>query len=142
VLYRALGAPVVTGRKLRELGTRIAGDLATEAEVWETEGRKLTGQIQESKVVEQVQARVDVDMLQEQVEKLRDQLETVLTNWRSGFKPNSSAAKPATVVEVVSQPTKPAAKPAARKPASKKPAAKKTATRKPAAKGPTAKKTS
>jgi hypothetical protein len=138
-LYRALGAPVVTGRKLRDLGTKIAGELAIEAEVWEAEGRKLTGQIQESKVVEQVQARVDVDQLQEQVEKLRDQLETVLANWRTGFKPNGvMQRKPAAVKpEATVEPAKAAAKPAA-----KKPAVRKTAARKPAAKRPAAKKTS
>lgn len=133
-MYRVLGAPVVTGRKLRELGSRLAGDLAVEAEAWEVEGRKLTGQIQESKVVEQVQARVDVDQIQEQVEKLRDQLEAALTNWRTGFKPNGTAHRKA---PVAAEPT-PAAQPAktaARKPAAKKPAAKKPAA-KPAAKKP------
>jgi len=131
--YTALGAPIVTGRKLRELGTRIAGDLAGEAEVWEAEGRKLTGQIQESKVVEQVQSRVDVDQIQEQVEKLRDQLEHVLVNWRHGFKPNGSAvAKPAEKPMAAAAP-KPAAKPAARKAPAKKATARKPAARKPAA---------
>jgi len=140
-LYTALGAPVVTGRKLRHLGARIAGDLATETEVWEAEGRKLTGQIQESKVVEQVQSRVDVDQLQEQVEKLRDQLEGVLANWRHGFKPNGSVttAKPPAAVEHAA---KPAAKPAARKATPKKATARKPATRKPAARKPAATKTS
>ena len=135
-LYLALGAPVVTSRKLRHFGTRLAEELASEAEVWEAEGRKLTGQIQESKVVEQVQSRVDVDQLQEQVERLRDQLEGVLANWRTGFKPNAGTArrKAAPAAEAPVQTA--AKKPAARKPAAKKPATKRAAARKPAAKKP------
>ena len=132
--YAALGAPVVTGRKIRDLGSRIAGDLASEAEVWEAEGRKLSGQIQESKVVEQVQSRVDVDQLQEQVEKLRDQLEGELANWRHGFRPavTGAADKMTTVqptVRPVAEPTArktPAKKAQTRKPAARKPATRKT----------------
>ncbi len=131
--YAVIGAPVVTGRKLRDFGMRVAVDLAGEAGVWEEEGRKLTGQIQDSKVVEQaidrveqVQERVDVEQIQEQVEKLRDQLEHVLVTWRIGFNPTN---------------TKVEEKPAPRKAtAAKKTATKATAVKKPAAKKPAAKK--
>ena len=134
-LYTLLGAPVVTSRKLRDFGARVAGDFADETVAWEAEGRKLTGQIQESKVVDQVQQRVDYEQLQEQVEKLRDQLETVLVNWRVGFTP----ARPAKKAEATA-PVKPATKTAPKKTTAKKTTAKKTTAKKTTAKKTTAKK--
>lgn len=123
--YATIGAPLVTGRKLRDYSVRFASDVSVDE--FEAEGRKITGQIQDAKVVEQVQHAVDVEQLQEQVEKLRDQLESVLVNWRHGFRP-ATEEKPA-----------PAPKPAAKKPAAKKPATKKPAAKKPATKAATKK---
>ena len=138
-VFVVIGAPVVTGRKLRDLGLRIAGELVGETDEWEAEGRKITGQLQEYKVVEQakdrvelVQERVDVEQLQEQVEKLRDQLERVLVNWRTGFTPTTKTRRAAPKKEA-SAPTT-AEKTTAEKTTAKKTPAKKTTTTKTTAK--------
>ena len=138
-VFVVIGAPVVTGRKLRDLGLRIAGELVGETDEWEAEGRKITGQLQEYKVVEQakdrvelVQERVDVEQLQEQVEKLRDQLERVLVNWRTGFTPTTKTRR-AAPEKKASAPTT-AAKTTVEKTTAKKTPAKKTTTTKTTAK--------
>ena len=69
---------------------------------------------------------MDFDQIQEQVGKLREQLDDMLSNWRSSFRPATEKVEP----------VKAAAKPAAAKTttAAKKPAAKTTtAAKKPAA---------
>ena len=72
--------------------------------------------------VEDMGAKMDFDQIQEQVGKLREQLDDMLSNWRSSFRPATEKAEP----------VKPAAKKAT---TAKKPAAKKTTTaKKPAAK--------
>ena len=84
--------------------------------------------------------KLTLEQFQEKVEVLREQLETVLQNWREQFTPGVAAPKPVKVEVEKAEPRKPAAKkPAAKKPAAK-PAAKKTTAKKPAAK-PAAKKT-
>lgn len=128
-VYAAIGAPVVTTRKIREIGTQFADDTAATFDEWAQEGKKVTERLQDQKVVEEV--KEDFEHLQEQVEKLRDQLEDVLSNWRDNFVP--------------AHPDEPVEKPAAKKPAAKKAApkstaskttAKKTTTRKTTAKKP------
>ena len=131
-LYAAIGAPVVTGRKIKDLGSRLASDYASTVDEWADAGRRLTGQVKESKVVEQVQNRVDVEQLQVQVEKLRDQLESVLSNWREQFVPATKSAPPEPV-RVEDEPAEAATGEPAVKSATKKPAAK-AETKKPAAK--------
>ncbi len=94
--------------------------------------------------VETVAAAVDVDQLTEQVAKLRDQIDGMLSSWKDSFRPSSDDVKKA---EKPAAAKATAAKPAAKKPATKaaaKPAAKKPATKaaaKPAAKKPTTKAT-
>jgi Txe/YoeB family toxin of Txe-Axe toxin-antitoxin module len=132
-VYAAIGAPVVTSRKIRELGMQFADDTAATFDEWAQEGKKVTERLQDQKVVEEV--KEDFEHLQEQVEKLRDQLEDVLSNWRDTFvpaHPDEPVEKPA--AEPVAKKT--AAKKTAPKSAAPKSAAKKTTTRKTTAKKP------
>ena len=130
-VYAAIGAPVVTSRKIRELGMQFADDTAATFDEWAAEGKKVTERLQDQKVVEVVQE--DFEHLQVQVEKLRDQLEDVLSTWRENFVPAPHTSEPA------------AEKPDAEKTAAPKSAAKKTTAEKTApksaAKKTTAKKT-
>lgn len=146
-LYAAVGAPVAVAKvaseragELRDKLTSNARDLTREAQKqfdeWATEGEKLISRLSEGKVVDELAAKVDFDQMQEQVSRLRDQLEDMLNTWRANFRPEKAEAPKA---EAAAE--KPAAKKAApaKKPAAKKPAAKKaTATKKPAAKKTTA----
>ena len=125
--YAAVGAPRVAGRRIAELAGKMGQGATREFEAWVAEGEALTEQLRDRNVVDELKERVDIDQLQDRVEKLRDQLEDVLANWRDTFMPHDEAAPPAKA--------EPAKKPAARKPATKKAAAK------PAAKTPAAKKT-
>lgn len=156
MLYAAVGAPVVTARrvadritgvsgKVHDLRDRMSDDLAKELDAWASEGEKLIERVMEREAVEgivdDIVGRVDLDQIQEQVGKLRENLDEMLQSWRSSFRPEPATPQK---VEVVEEPAKkPAAKkPAAKKTPAKKPATKKpaTATKKPAAKKPAAKK--
>jgi hypothetical protein len=164
-LYAAVGAPVVAGRAVRETFgslreklsdnrvtfTNETKELVTE---WAAEGEKTLDRLGEGKMVDELTAKVDFDQVQEQVSKLRDQLEDMLETWRANFRPaeraegmmrtaaekvEAAAEKVEEAAEKVARPTTTATKkPAAKKPAAaaKKPAAKKpaAATKKPAAK--------
>ena len=164
-LYAAVGAPVAVGKKVSEhfsgryseTNTRIADarskfitDIKAEFETWVTEGETLVERVSDRTVVEDITERVHVDQFQEQVGKLRHQLEDMLENWRTNFLPEKAeVAAPIEKIVVKEAPAakkpaakKPAAKKAAAKPAAKKPAAKaaaKPAAKKPAAKKPAAK---
>jgi hypothetical protein len=131
-VYAAIGAPVVTGRKMKDIGSRFAVEYASTIDEWAAEGRKVTEKLQDQKVVEQVQDAVDLEQIQEQVERLRDQLETAMVAWRDNFAPSRKPEKPA---EKKTK-TEPAAKKTEAKSTSRKttpkPTAKKTET-KPAA---------
>lgn len=157
-LYAAVGAPVVAGRRAKGIGTKVAGygtkvadGFSTRYTEWAVEGEDVTKHLQERRVVEDFQEKVDLEHLQERVGKLRDQLEHTMVQWRESFTP---ATKPAAPKQA--EKPKPAAKPAAKATASKpkpKSAAKKTTTtkqatakkqpaaKKSAAKKPAAKKT-
>jgi hypothetical protein len=139
-LYAAVGAPVVAIRllteysdKMMEKGTQLTGAAKSQFDTLAEEGEKFATGLRDSDVVEDIQEFVSVDQIQDTVGKLREQLESALSNWRESFTPEV-AAKPA--------PGKPGAKKTASKPAAKKtaakPAAKKTAA-KPAAKKTAAK---
>ena len=150
VLYAAVGAPVVAARKVGEqmsaLRDRVSKETGTYAEAatraideWAAEGEKLMTRITEGKMVEEISQKVDLDQAKEQVGKLRDQLEDMLSTWRSSFRPEKAekpgesapAAQTATTPRSESAPKTPApkgstAKSAAKKPASKTSAAKTT----------------
>jgi hypothetical protein len=131
-VYAAIGAPVVFGRKVKayaekagELGPKVTEGAQHTFEEWAEEGEKFTKGLQDSSVVEEVQSRVDLEKVQDRVEKLRDQLEASMTTWREGFAPGGKPAEKA-----------PAAKAPAKKAPAKKPAAKATTKKAPAAKAP------
>jgi hypothetical protein len=156
MLYAAVGAPVVTARRLTEritgasdkvhdLRDRMSEELTKELDAWASEGEKLIQRIREREgvedLVDDLAERVDLDQIQEHVGKLREHLDEMLQSWRSSFRP--SVPEKVEVVEgpVVEKPAPAAKKPAAKKPAAstaKKPAAKKPAAKKPAAKTTTA----
>ena len=134
-MHAAVGAPMVAKRRLTELSERMVEGARKEYEAWAKEGEKVSKRIQESDVMDGLGSRLDLDHIQGRVDRVRDQLEDVLANWRESFRPETgkpAADKPATKPAT----SKPAAKKttAAKKPATKKPAAKKTAAKKPAAK--------
>jgi hypothetical protein len=147
-IYAAVGAPVVaaksTQERVEEIRAKIEENLksfGTDAQKridsWATEGESTVGRLTDAKSIDELTTRVDFDQVQEQVNKLRDQLEDLVATWRSNFRPATEA--PAKVEEKVETAAK---APAAKKPAAKKPAAKSTtaAAKKPAAKKPAAKK--
>jgi hypothetical protein len=144
MLYAGIGMPVVATKKAREvadkamdLSTKMVGEARDQYEEFAKEGEKVTKDLRNGAMVEELQERLDLDNIQTQVEKLRDQLESALVNWRESFSP-SAADKP-----VAKAPVKPAVKATtvkkapARKPAAKKPVAKATTAKKaPAKKAP------
>ena len=133
-VYAAIGAPVVFGRKVKtyaekatEIGPKVTESAQHTFEDWAEEGEKFTKGLQDSSVVEEVQSRVDLDKVQDRVEKLRDQLETSMTTWREGFAPGGKPAEKAPAKKA------PAAKtPAKKAPAKKAPAKKVQAKKAPA----------
>ncbi|MDX1469262.1 MAG: hypothetical protein R3258_07965 [Acidimicrobiia bacterium] len=149
VFYAAVGAPVVAARKVgsqvealkdRFSAERNSYTKAAEKAMsdWVAEGEKLVEKISDGKVVEEISSKVDLDQAKEQVGKLRDQLEDMISTWRQSFRPDKGEDD----VETKAPASKPAAKTsAAKKPAAKKPAAKKPAAKKPAAKTSAAKTT-
>ena len=150
--YAGIGAPVVAGRMAKDYAEWVTaqgskyGKLAQDRfEELSKEGQKVTKQLRDADVVEELQSRVDFDKVQDRVEKMRDQLEGALESWRESFTPATKpvAAKPVAVKKPAAKKapaTKATAKPVAKKgPAKKAPATKATA--KPVAKKAPAKKT-
>ena len=88
--YAVMGAPVVAGKRIGELSGKWRHDARREFEKWVTEGERVTADLRHGKVVEDIKEKVDFDNLQGRVEKLRDQLEDVLANWRATFKPDKA----------------------------------------------------
>ncbi|HEX5631281.1 MAG TPA: hypothetical protein VFY15_06455 [Acidimicrobiia bacterium] len=97
--YAAVGAPVVAGRKLGKLSCAWRQGAKTEFEKWVAEGERMTADVRQGKVVGEIKEKVDFDHLQGRVEKLRDQLEDVLANWRATFKPDKAAESAAPMAE-------------------------------------------
>jgi polyhydroxyalkanoate synthesis regulator phasin len=129
--FVAVGAPVVVARKVKDFSNKMMADAQTQIDEYATEGEKVTKQLKDRNVVEELEHRMNIDKVQDRVEKLRDQLENTLNNWRESFSPESE--------KKTEEPEKaPAAKKA---PAKKAPAAKKTTAKKAPAKKPAAKKT-
>ncbi len=141
-LYATVGAPVVIGRKLGDLADRMRTEAGKEISAAAKEGEKLTGKLRDRNMVEELSSKVDLDQIQGQVEKLRDQLENVLAGWREQFRSEVKDVKPAastkrTPATKATPARTTTAKKATttRKPTAKKaPAKKATTTRKPTAK--------
>ena len=130
--YAAVGAPVVVARKVKELSSKVMTEAQDQIDEYAAEGEKVTKQLKDRNVVEELEHRMNIDKVQDRVEQLRDQLENTLNNWRESFAPEAEKApatkKPATKATA----KKPATKKPATKAAAKKPAAKKTAAKTPA----------
>ena len=132
--YAAVGAPIVVARRMKDFGNKFMEDAQDELDTYAKEGEKMTKQLRERNVVEELEHRMNIDKVQDRVEQLRDQLETTLNNWRESFAPEGEEpAKKA--------PAKPAAKKAPAKKAPAKTAAKKAPAKKATAKKAPAKKT-
>ncbi len=131
--YVTIGAPVVLTRNAKELSTKLAGygdkitaEAHTVIDEYAKEGEKVTKQLRGNNVVEEIQNRVDLEKVQDRVEKIRDQLESALQSWRESFSPEG-AKEAATKVTVEAEAVE--AKPAAAKAPAKKAPAKSTATK-------------
>ncbi|MEE8497660.1 MAG: hypothetical protein V3S62_03915 [Acidimicrobiia bacterium] len=120
--YAVVGAPVVAGRRIADYAGKVGKTLQKEFEAWVAEGERLSSEVRDAKLVTEIKERVDFEQLQGRVEKLKDQLEEVLTNWRETFKPGQEKSE----VDESKETKKPAAKATAKKPAAKKAAAAKT----------------
>lgn len=175
-LYAAVGAQVAVAKsaqskleelmsKVNEKSTSASEDVKGRIDVWAGEGEQFLGKVTDTKAIDELTSKVDFDQMQTQVNKLRDQLEDIVSTWRANFRPETKTAEKVTVSETAaaqpaaksatqtatSQATaakkttaakKPAAKATtAKKPAAKKPAAKSTAAKKPAAKSTASKTT-
>jgi pyruvate/2-oxoglutarate dehydrogenase complex dihydrolipoamide acyltransferase (E2) component len=171
LLYAAVGAPIAVAKtaqarveeirvKLSEGAGSLTKDLEAQLDEWAKEGEELMGRIGDSKAVDELTERMDLDQVQEQVTRLRDQLEDLLDTWRSNFRPGvknghpveipvedaaaAASASPTTraTSPKAATPEKPTAekppaeKPTAEKPAARKAAAEKGTTRKAPAKKP------
>ena len=150
-LFAAVGAPVFVGKavgeKLSERFTeantkatdfreKFLKDARNEFEKWAAEGETLVKKLQDGEALEDLTQRVDVDQFQEQVGKLRHQLEDIIESWRSNFTPDSEKPTKVTIEVEAAPKAKPA--PAAAKKAPAKKAAPKKAPAKATAKAATA----
>jgi hypothetical protein len=148
VLYAAVGAPVVAARKV----TDVVGDLKTKVneetadytkvagkafEAWASEGEKVVARVSDNKTVEEITSKVDLDQVQEQVGKLRTQLEDMLATWRASFRPAQDEKATATKAPAKKAPAKKTS--ASKASASKASASKTSAAKTTAAKTSTAK---
>jgi hypothetical protein len=152
VFYAAVGAPVVAARKaggrVKELRAKLNEEASsftkkaeTQVAVWAEEGERVVTRIGDAKVVDDLAAKVDFDQVQEQVSKLRDQLEDLISTWRASFRPEKAetAKSPANGEGAVKATAQPAPKTAAavKKAPAKKAAAKKAPAKKAAPKAAT-----
>jgi len=119
---------VWTAKRIAEMTGEFSDVARRELEVWVKQGERIAKRINDRNLIEELSSKVDMDQIQGQVERLRDQLEGVIANWRSSFRPEKSHA-PARKQPAPSPASKPAKKPAKRRPAAKT-ATKKAAPRK------------
>jgi TolA-binding protein len=133
--FVAVGAPVVVGRKVKDFGSKMMTDAQSQLDEYADEGEKVTKQLKDRNVVEELEHRMNIDKVQDRVEQLRDQLENTLNNWRESFAPEAEKK-----VEEVKKPVAkkaPAKKaPAKKAPAKKAPAKTTVAKKAPAKKAP------
>ncbi|MEX0757203.1 MAG: hypothetical protein WD532_08655 [Acidimicrobiia bacterium] len=151
-LYAAVGAQLAVVKsaqakleelmaKVNENATSTSKDMQSRIDVWAGEGEQFLGKVSDTKAIDELTSKVDFDQMQTQVNKLRDQLEDIVSTWRANFRP-AGAEKVTVSASVTTAATAPAAKaPTAKTTATKKPAAKKPAAKKPATKASTAKTT-
>lgn len=155
--YAAVGAPVALFKKAQvriedvrvkagEGASALSKDVLAQFNAWAKEGENLVTKLGETKKLDEITSKVDLDQAKDQVSKLRDQLEDLLATWKANFRPvgreqaaaGTGAVKPVAAKPVAAKPV--AAKPVAKKTVAKKPAAKAVSTtKKPAAKKATTK---
>ncbi len=133
-IHAAVGAPVVAGRRLGELKdkmweqskrwqTGLTDTARREFDLMAEEGERTAAKLRQQKVIEELQSRVDFDQLSDQVTRLKDQLESVLGNWKATFRPGDrsddtaedTAPAPAGKTPVKTPPSKAAKATAAKK---------------------------
>ncbi len=150
-LYAAVGAQVSVAKaaqaKVEELRAKLAESAKTftrdaqkQVDEWATEGEGFVSRLSDSSPIDEFAARVDFDQMQSQVNRLRDQLEDLVSTWRTNFRPAGKEEEPAATKVKVEVEEAPAPKPAAKKPAAKATAAKKAPAKKAPAKKAPAKK--
>ena len=127
--FVAVGAPVVVARKVKDFGTKMVTDAQTQFDAYEKEGKKLTKQIKDRNVVEELEHRINIDKVQDRVEQLRDQLESTLNNWRESFIPAAEESAKKTAAAKPAAKKAPATKATAKKASAKKAPAKATASK-------------
>jgi outer membrane biosynthesis protein TonB len=93
VFYAVVGAPVVASRGIAKTGTKVVSIAKNEYEAFASEGRKVTERLRKNPMVDEINSRVDLDSVQDRVDKLRDQMEDLLANWRDSFTPESQKPK-------------------------------------------------
>jgi hypothetical protein len=122
--FATVGAPVVVARKVKDFSTKMMSDAQTRIDVYAKEGEKVTKQLKERNVVEELENRMNIDKVQGRVEQLRDQLENTLNNWRESFAPDEAPKKAPATPTAKKAPATPTAKkaPAKKAPAKKTPA--------------------
>ena len=150
-LYAAVGAQVAVAKgaqakidelvgKFAEASTTVSTDLRKRVDEWAGEGETFLGKVTDTKAIDDLTSKVDLEQVQTQVNKLRDQLEDIVSTWRSNFRPEAAApTAEKVVVEAPAEKTE-AKKPAPSKasttkstPAKSTAAKKNTAAKKPAA---------
>jgi hypothetical protein len=102
--HAVVGAPVVVARRLQSYGGKVGESLSKEIDAYVAEGERLVERLRERDVVEDIKERVDLEHLQDRVERLRDQLEEVLANWRESFRPHDEAPAEAAAEAVAEAP--------------------------------------
>ncbi len=139
--YAAVGAPVITGRMLRDYGTKVvefsnkwADEAQSQYDEFADEGKKVTTKLRDRNMVEELQSRMDLEKVQDRVEQLRDQLEGALSSWRESFTPEEAKKEPAAKEPAKTTAAKKA--PAKKAPAKKAPAKTTAAKKAPAKKAP------
>ena len=123
--YAAVGAPIVALKAAQEkldaalkVLSSKTGKLSSSAEktlkTWAAEGEKVVEKFAETG--EEAISKIDLEQAKAQISKVRDQIEELISNLKSGVQSDDKDKEPE------------AKKPAAKKPAAKKPAAKKPET--------------
>lgn len=104
-MYAAVGAPIVAVRALNARLEHLREEMESRGEGlsdraqhvlddWSREGREAMEKVSDGKVVDEFTAKVDFDQAKEQVGKLRDQLEEMLSTWRTSFRPETGEQAP------------------------------------------------
>jgi hypothetical protein len=127
--FVAVGAPVVVARKVKGFSTKMVSDAQTQIDTYAKEGKKVTKQIKDRNVVEELEHRINIDKVQDRVEQLRDQLESTLNNWRESFTPAAEESAKKTAAAKPAAKKAPATKATAKKASAKKAPAKATASK-------------